>query len=79
MFLDAEAVRARLLGPMDLRFGERQLPPLDSARAESLLGLMGRPTDGAVACKPAEAYDAIPLPTLGPGGGPCAEPPSGHG
>jgi SAM-dependent methyltransferase len=42
-------------------------------------GLMGRPTDGARACKPAEAYDAIPLPTLGPGGGPCAEPPSGHG
>jgi len=30
-------LRARLLGPMDLRFGERQLPPLDSGRAESLL------------------------------------------
>jgi len=37
---DAEALRARLLGPMDLRFGERQLPPLDSARAESLLGYL---------------------------------------
>ena len=38
--MDAEALRARLLGPMDLRFGERQLPPLDSARAESLLGYL---------------------------------------
>src|SRR5215468_6167192 len=37
---DAEALRARLLGPMDLRFGERRLPPLDSARAESLLGYL---------------------------------------
>jgi DNA-binding SARP family transcriptional activator len=33
-------LRARLLGPMDLRFGERQLPPLDSARAESLLAYL---------------------------------------
>ena len=30
-------LRVRLLGPIDLRIGERQLPPLDSARAESLL------------------------------------------
>jgi FAD/FMN-containing dehydrogenase len=30
-------LRARLLGPMDLRLGERQLPPLDSGRAESRL------------------------------------------
>jgi hypothetical protein len=29
-------LRARLLGPMDLTFGERQFPPLDSARAEDL-------------------------------------------
>ena len=28
--MDAEALRARLLGPMDLRFGERQLPPLQA-------------------------------------------------
>ena len=33
-------LRARLLGPMDLRFGERQLPPLDSGRAESLLAYL---------------------------------------
>ena len=33
-------LRARLLGPMDLRFGERQLAPLDSARAESLLAYL---------------------------------------
>ena len=33
-------LRARLLRPMDLRFGERQLPPLDSARAESLLAYL---------------------------------------
>jgi DNA-binding SARP family transcriptional activator len=33
-------LRARLLGPMDLKFGERQLPPLDSARAESLLAYL---------------------------------------
>jgi len=32
--------RARLLGPMDLKLGERQLPPLDSARAESLLAYL---------------------------------------
>jgi hypothetical protein len=38
--MDGEALRARLLGPMDLRFGERQLPPLPSARAESLLGYL---------------------------------------
>ena len=38
--MDGEALRARLLGPMDLRFGERQLPPLQSARAESLLGYL---------------------------------------
>jgi DNA-binding SARP family transcriptional activator len=38
--MDEEALRARMLGPMDLRFGERQLPPLDSARAESLLGYL---------------------------------------
>lgn len=33
-------LRARLLGPIDLRFGERQVPPLDSARAESLLAYL---------------------------------------
>lgn len=33
-------LRARLLGPMDLKSGERQLPPLDSARAESLLAYL---------------------------------------
>ena len=33
-------LRARLLGPMDLKFGERQLSPLDSARAESLLAYL---------------------------------------
>ncbi|HEX3312476.1 MAG TPA: BTAD domain-containing putative transcriptional regulator, partial [Streptosporangiaceae bacterium] len=33
-------LRARLLGPVDLRFGERQLPPLDSGRAESLLAYL---------------------------------------
>ena len=33
-------LRVRLLGPMDLRIGERQLPPLDSARAESLLAYL---------------------------------------
>ena len=32
-------LRARLLGPMDLKVGERQLP-LDSARAESLLAYL---------------------------------------
>jgi DNA-binding SARP family transcriptional activator len=36
----AEALRARLLGPMDLRLGEQQLPPLESARAESLLAYL---------------------------------------
>jgi DNA-binding SARP family transcriptional activator len=38
--MDGEALRARLLGPMDLRSGGRQLPPLQSARAESLLGYL---------------------------------------
>jgi DNA-binding SARP family transcriptional activator len=38
--MDAEALRARLLGPMDLRFGEQQLPSLESARAESLLAYL---------------------------------------
>lgn len=33
-------LRARMLGPMDLRFGERQLTPLDSGRAESLLAYL---------------------------------------
>ena len=33
-------LRARLLGGMDLRYGERRLPPLDSARAESLLAYL---------------------------------------
>jgi DNA-binding SARP family transcriptional activator len=37
---DAEALHARLLGPMDLRFGEQQLPSLESARAESLLAYL---------------------------------------
>lgn len=37
---DTEALRARLLGSMALRVGERQLPPLDSARAESLLAYL---------------------------------------
>jgi DNA-binding SARP family transcriptional activator len=35
-----QALRARLLGTLDLRFGEEQLPPLDSARAESLLAYL---------------------------------------
>jgi DNA-binding SARP family transcriptional activator/tetratricopeptide (TPR) repeat protein len=38
--MDAEPLRARLLGTMDLRVGRRQLPPLDSARAESLLAYL---------------------------------------
>jgi DNA-binding SARP family transcriptional activator len=38
--MDAEALRARLLGPMDLRLGEQQLPSLESARAESLLAYL---------------------------------------
>src|SRR5215470_2952826 len=38
--MDAEAVRARLLGPLDLCLGERQLRSLDSARAESLLAYL---------------------------------------
>ena len=33
-------LRARLLGTMDLRLGGQQLPPLDSARAESLLAYL---------------------------------------
>jgi DNA-binding SARP family transcriptional activator/tetratricopeptide (TPR) repeat protein len=33
-------LRARLLGPMDLRSGARQLTPLDSVRAESLLAYL---------------------------------------
>ena len=33
-------LRARLLGPIDLKSGERQLPPLESARAESLLAYL---------------------------------------
>jgi DNA-binding SARP family transcriptional activator len=33
-------LRARLLGPVDLRSGEQRLPPLDSARAESLLAYL---------------------------------------
>ena len=32
-------LRARLLGPMDLTFGDRQLPPLESARAEEAFQL----------------------------------------
>jgi len=35
-----EPLRARLLGAMDLEFGGRQLPPLDSGRAESLLAYL---------------------------------------
>jgi len=34
------ALRARLLGPMDLQLDDRPLPPLDSARAESLLAYL---------------------------------------
>jgi DNA-binding SARP family transcriptional activator len=34
------AVRARLLGPVDLRLDDQPLPPLDSARAESLLACL---------------------------------------
>ena len=33
-------LHARLLGAMDLRFGDRQAPPLGSARAESLLAYL---------------------------------------
>jgi DNA-binding SARP family transcriptional activator len=36
----AEALRARLPGPMDLRLGEQRLPPMESARAESLLAYL---------------------------------------
>lgn len=35
-----EPLCARLLGPMDLRRGRQPLPPLDSARAESLLAYL---------------------------------------
>ncbi|GAB3007490.1 hypothetical protein GCM10023080_086430 [Streptomyces pseudoechinosporeus] len=38
--MDGTALRARLLGGMDLRNGERRLGPLDSARAESLLAYL---------------------------------------
>jgi DNA-binding SARP family transcriptional activator len=38
--MKTQALRARLLGPMDLWLGERQLPPLESARAESLLAYL---------------------------------------
>jgi DNA-binding SARP family transcriptional activator/tetratricopeptide (TPR) repeat protein len=38
--LDTETLYARLLGTMDLRFGVRPLPPLDSVRAESLLAYL---------------------------------------
>jgi DNA-binding SARP family transcriptional activator len=38
--MQPEPLRARLLGAMDLRFGEEQLPPLDSARAQSLLAYL---------------------------------------
>jgi DNA-binding SARP family transcriptional activator len=38
--MDTEAVRARLLGPLDLCLGEHQLRSLDSARAESLLAYL---------------------------------------
>jgi tetratricopeptide (TPR) repeat protein len=34
------ALRARLLGPVDLQLDDRPLPPLDSARAESLLAFL---------------------------------------
>jgi hypothetical protein len=33
-------LHARLLGPMDLRFGQQQLPPLDSARAEPMFAYL---------------------------------------
>ncbi|HYB87530.1 MAG TPA: AAA family ATPase, partial [Streptosporangiaceae bacterium] len=38
--MEMGALRARLLGPMDLQLGEQQLPPLESARAESLLAYL---------------------------------------
>ena len=38
--MDTVAVRARLLGPLDLGLGEYQLRSLDSARAESLLAYL---------------------------------------
>jgi DNA-binding SARP family transcriptional activator len=38
--MDADALHARLLGPMELRLGERQVPPLESARAESLFAYL---------------------------------------
>ena len=34
------ALRARLLGPVGLQLDDRPLPPLDSARAESLLAYL---------------------------------------
>jgi DNA-binding SARP family transcriptional activator len=38
--LTDEVVRARLLGSVDLRLGDRQLPALESGRAESLLAFL---------------------------------------
>src|SRR5262245_1061265 len=35
--MDTEKLSARLLGPLDLRFGARRLTPLESSRTESLL------------------------------------------
>jgi len=38
--MDSPALRVRLLGSMDLRLGDEPLPPLDSARVESLLAYL---------------------------------------
>ncbi|HYZ61651.1 MAG TPA: AAA family ATPase, partial [Acetobacteraceae bacterium] len=38
--MEKDALRVRLLGPMDMQLGERHLPPLDSARAESVLAYL---------------------------------------
>jgi DNA-binding SARP family transcriptional activator len=38
--MEGSTLRVRLLGGLDVRLGEEPLPPLDSARAESLLGYL---------------------------------------
>src|SRR5262245_6884317 len=38
--MESPTLRIRLLGTIDLRYGEHPLPPLESARAESLLAYL---------------------------------------
>jgi DNA-binding SARP family transcriptional activator len=47
--MEPGALRARLLGTMDLRFGEQQPPPLDSAAAEIAARLPAAPPRRAAA------------------------------